>query len=152
MLHRLKKLHGMSLAATDGEIGKVTDVYFDDVSWGIRYLIVETGWLSGRKVLISPRSVRSIDWNDEKIHVVLSQQQVKDSPDIDTDQPVSRQEETEFLPITATPFIGAAATCGARIRSCMASRPAPALRRPNWRCATSTRSKQRTIICAAPGK
>jgi uncharacterized protein YrrD len=97
MLHRLKKLHGMTLAATDGEIGKVKDVYFDDVSWGIRYLIVDTGgWLAGRKVLISPRSVRSVDWNDEKIHVVLTQQQVKDSPDIDTDQPVSRQEETEF--------------------------------------------------------
>jgi sporulation protein YlmC with PRC-barrel domain len=97
MLHRLKKLHGMTLAATDGEIGKVKDVYFDDVSWGIRYLIVETGnWLAQRKVLISPRSLREIDWDKKKIHVALSQQQVKDSPDIDTDQPVSRQQEAEF--------------------------------------------------------
>jgi len=97
MLHRLKKLHGMTLAATDGEIGKVKDVYFDDVSWGVRYLIVDTGgWLSNRKVLISPRSIRGVDWDNEKIHVELSQQQVKDSPDIDTDMPVSRQEEAEF--------------------------------------------------------
>ncbi|MDB5800881.1 MAG: photosystem reaction center subunit [Rhodocyclales bacterium] len=97
MLHRLKKLHGMTLGAIDGEIGKVKDVYFDDVSWGVRYLIVETGgWLSGRKVLISPRSIRRVDWEKETIQVALTQQQVKDSPDVDTDQPVSRQEEAEF--------------------------------------------------------
>lgn len=97
MLHRLKKLHGMTLSAIDGEIGKVKDVYFDDVSWGVRYLIVDTGgWLSNRKVLISPRSLRGVDWDKETIRVALTQQQVKDSPDIDTDQPVSRQQEAEF--------------------------------------------------------
>ncbi|MEC5386400.1 PRC-barrel domain-containing protein [Uliginosibacterium sp. H3] len=97
MLHRLKKLHGMTLGATDGDIGKVKDVYFDDVSWGVRYLVVDTGgWLSNRKVLISPRAIHSVDWDEETIYVALSQQQVKDSPDIDTDQPVSRQQEAEF--------------------------------------------------------
>jgi sporulation protein YlmC with PRC-barrel domain len=97
MLHRLKKLHGMTLGATDGEIGKVKDVYFDDVSWGVRYLVVETGsWLSHRKVLISPRSLLRVDWDEEKIHVTLTQQQVKDSPDVNADEPVSRQKEAEF--------------------------------------------------------
>ncbi|HSD35939.1 MAG TPA: PRC-barrel domain-containing protein [Rhodocyclaceae bacterium] len=97
MLHRLKKLHGMTLGATDGEIGKVKDVYFDDVTWGVRYLVVDTGnWLSNRKVLISPRALRGVDWEKDKIHVALTQQQVKDSPDIDADRPVSRQKEAEF--------------------------------------------------------
>jgi uncharacterized protein YrrD len=97
MLHPLKKLHGMTLGATDGEIGKVKDAYFDDASWGVRYLVVQTGgWLAKRKVLISPRSIRSIDWDSETINVALTQQQVKDSPDVDTDKPVSRQEEAEF--------------------------------------------------------
>lgn len=97
MLHPLKKLNGMTLGTEDGEIGKVKDVYFDDASWGVRYLIVETGsWLSGRKVLVSPRSVRGVDWDKNVVHVALTKQQIKDSPDIDTDKPVSRQHEVEF--------------------------------------------------------
>ena len=50
------KLVGYNLEATDGEIGKVESFYFDDDTWTIRYMVVKTGgWLSGRKVLISPK-------------------------------------------------------------------------------------------------
>jgi uncharacterized protein YrrD len=97
MLHTVKDLHDFTIGATDGEIGEVKDVYFDDERWAIRYLIVESGgWLSGRKVLISPISVRDVDWDDEVMNVNLSQQQVRDSPGIDTDKPVSRQHEIAY--------------------------------------------------------
>ena len=97
MLHTVKDLHDFTAGATDGEIGEVKDVYFDDERWAIRYLVVETGgWLSGRKVLISPISVRDVDWDDEVMNVNLSQQQVRDSPGIDTDKPVSRQHEIDY--------------------------------------------------------
>lgn len=48
-----KDLIGHAIHATDGDIGKVVDLYFDDERWAIRYLVVDTGgWLTGRKVLI----------------------------------------------------------------------------------------------------
>ncbi|MHB1678087.1 MAG: PRC-barrel domain-containing protein [Sulfuriferula sp.] len=98
MLHSEKELFGCTVGAKDGEIGVVKDIYFDDERWAIRYLVVETGgWLSGRKVLISPISVREITWADGVVHVHLNQQQIKDSPSIDTAKPVSRQHEIDYF-------------------------------------------------------
>jgi len=97
MLRKVSSIKGYAIQATDGELGSVKEAYFDDERWGIRYLVVETGsWLSRRSVLISPFSIRDIDDTDELIHVSLSMDQVKNSPDIDTHQPVSRQLEGEF--------------------------------------------------------
>ncbi len=96
MLHNVNELHGLTIGASDGDIGEVKDVYFDDKCWVIRYLVTDTGgWLSGRKVLISPFSVGKVTWTDQVMHVNLSQQQVRDSPNIDTDKPVSRQHEAD---------------------------------------------------------
>lgn len=94
MLHNIKSLIGFTMGATDGEIGKVDEFYFDDESWTIRYLIVKTGgWLMERKVLISPKALKDPDWKNKSFPVKLTKQQIKDSPDIDTEKPVSRQQE-----------------------------------------------------------
>jgi uncharacterized protein YrrD len=88
---------GFTMGATDGDIGKVKDFYFDDVTWTIRYLVVETGnWLSNRKVLISPEALLQVDWANETFPVNLTKEQIKKSPDVDTDQPVSRQHELKL--------------------------------------------------------
>lgn len=98
MLYRMEQLIGMAIGAADGLVGKVKDVYFDDHRWAARYLVVDTGeWLTGRKVLISPISVEHIDWDSRTLRVGLTRAQVKDSPDIDTDKPVSRQHEVALL-------------------------------------------------------
>ena len=97
MLHSTKKLHGFAIGATDGDIGKISDVYFDDQKWTIRYFVIDTGgWLTGRKVLISPISVQTVDWERRTVDVNLTRQQIKASPGIDTEQPVSRKQEAEF--------------------------------------------------------
>jgi uncharacterized protein YrrD len=97
MKRRTKSLIGNAIGATDGEIGKVTEFYFDDETWTVRYLIVETGsWLFGRKVLISPQAVLSADWENDVFQVNLTKEQIKNSPDIDTEKPVSRQQETKL--------------------------------------------------------
>ena len=97
MKRTIKNLKGFKMGATDGEIGKVTDFYFDDVTWTIRYLVVETGnWLLNRKVLISPESLLACDWENEIFPVNLTKEQIEKSPDTDTDQPVSRQQEMEL--------------------------------------------------------
>jgi sporulation protein YlmC with PRC-barrel domain len=98
MLHDLKKLENYKISATDGEIGQVKDFYFDDDSWTVRYLVVETGtWLASRKVMISPISVQAPDWLAQTLAVSITKSQVKSSPDIDTDKPVSRQNEEEYF-------------------------------------------------------
>lgn len=97
MLRTISSLEGYSIRATDDELGDIEEVYFDDEHWGVRYLVVETGsWLSRRKVLISPYSITGIDDANREVRVSLTREQVKNSPDIDTHQPVSRQLEGEF--------------------------------------------------------
>lgn len=95
MTRTIKDLIGFTMGATDGEIGKVKDFYFDDITWTIRYFVVETGnWLHNRKVLISPEAILQCDWENETFPVNLTKDQIEKSPAIDTDQPVSRQHET----------------------------------------------------------
>jgi sporulation protein YlmC with PRC-barrel domain len=94
MLRNLEQLLGFAVHATDGKIGKVEDFYFDDHTWRIRYMIVDTGgWLTGRQVLISPVALRQPDWSGHQFPVSLTRQQVEDSPVIFSDLPVSRQHE-----------------------------------------------------------
>ena len=46
---------GYVIEADDGRLGTVSDFLFEDTSWVIRWLVVDTGhWLSGRKVLLPP--------------------------------------------------------------------------------------------------
>ena len=98
MLRDMNDLDGYAVNARDGAIGKVRDFYFDDEAWAVRYLIVDTGsWLSSRKVLISPMSMGKLDPNGKVLPVSITMEQVKNSPDIDTDKPVSRQHELEYL-------------------------------------------------------
>jgi uncharacterized protein YrrD len=105
MLYGFEKLNGLAAEATDGNVGKVQDIYFDDHRWAVRYLVVETGsWLAGHKVLISPISVKSIDWEMNVVQVGLTQQQVRASPNIDTDKPVSRQHERDFFDYYGYPY------------------------------------------------
>jgi hypothetical protein len=97
MLTNATFLKGLSIQATDGELGTVDQFYFDDETWAIRYLTVETGgWLGGRQVLISPMSVLHTDWPAKRLDVALTKKQVEDSPNINTHQPVSRQHEAEY--------------------------------------------------------
>jgi hypothetical protein len=97
MHHNLKKLRGYKIAASDGPIGSVKDFYFDDLSWAIRYLVVDTGsWLTGQLVLISPYSFGYIDEENKTLTLKLTKHQIEHSPSIDAHKPVSRQYENEY--------------------------------------------------------
>ncbi len=98
MWNTVNHIKGAKVIATDGQIGHVTEVYFDQQKWTIRYLVVATGgWLSGRDVLISPYAVRPPMGDGKSVHVALTRQKVQDSPPIDTHQPISRRHEQEML-------------------------------------------------------
>jgi hypothetical protein len=87
-------LVGYTILATDGRLGGVAEFYFDDAAWVIRYLVVDTGgWHAARKVLISPAALARPDHASRTFPVTLTREQVRHSPGIDTDKPVSRQHE-----------------------------------------------------------
>ncbi len=95
MLRSINDLQGREIRATDGEIGSVDQFFFDDETWTIRYLVVDTGhWVPGRQVLVSPIALGTA-WVAEVLNVSLTREQIKNSPGIDTDKPVSREHEAE---------------------------------------------------------
>ena len=97
MLRSVSELEKYTIGAADGAIGSVKDCYFDDEAWVIRYLVVATGaWLVGREVLISPFSVGDPDENARVLPVSLTKDQVRHSPNIDSEKPVSRQHEIGY--------------------------------------------------------
>lgn len=98
MLHTLNDLQNLSIHASDGDIGLTKDFYFDDKHWVIRYLVVETGsWLSSKKILLSPISIKEFNQEQKTLAVTISREQVKNSPDIDSEKPVSRQHEVDHM-------------------------------------------------------
>jgi hypothetical protein len=99
MLRSIKSILGYAVKARDGDIGKTVDFYFDDKFWTIRYLVAETHvWLPGKKVLISSHLFTEHPvWDKNEFPVELTKQKIKDSPDIDTAKPVSREKELELL-------------------------------------------------------
>jgi hypothetical protein len=97
MLLNITKLYGMTLAASDCDIGKVRDFYFDDKHWTIRYLVADTGeWLKGRLVLISPYAFGEFDAEGRSLSINLTRRQIETCPGIDSHLPVSRQYEVDY--------------------------------------------------------
>ncbi|WP_428486301.1 PRC-barrel domain-containing protein [Rhodopila sp.] len=97
MLNAVTSLKGFAIQAKDGGLGTVSDFLFDDSTWKVRWMVVDTGrWLSGRKVLIHPSAVISAEYGARELTVALTKAQVEDSPDILQDRPVSRQMQNDL--------------------------------------------------------
>jgi uncharacterized protein YrrD len=96
----------LTLHATDGEVGQVQELYFEDRHWIVRYLVVRTGgWLLGRDVLVVPRAVRAIDEAAQAMHLTLTKKQIEEAPPIDRAKPISRQyEETYYKHFNWAPY------------------------------------------------
>lgn len=111
MLRTMKSLEGVKIGAKDGEIGKVDSFLFEDTSWLVRYVVVDTGgWLPGRKILIPQAILKEMPERAEVLPVPLTKEEVEQSPDIDTDRPVSREAEQALYQHYAwTPYWSGAA-------------------------------------------
>lgn len=121
MLLSGRELRNAGILATDGEIGQVDDIYFDDKSWQVRYIVVDTSkWLPGRRVLISPESVTGSSPDDKAIRLNLSREQIRESPDVSTDRPVSEQVQADlagyygwtYMPTGMVPAVGLVPSLG----------------------------------------
>jgi hypothetical protein len=97
MLLSINHISHYGIEARDGRIGQAHSFLFDDQSWIVRYLVVDTGgWLTGRKVIITPAALGKPKDTEKVFPVELTKKQVKESPDIDADRPVSRQQEIKL--------------------------------------------------------
>jgi hypothetical protein len=105
MLRSIEELERYALQASDGEVGQLRDLFFDDASWAIRYLVVETGaWLSSRKVLVSPAAVGLPVWNRKSLPVAMTLAQVKSGATTYTENPVPRQRKIGFIGFPGYPY------------------------------------------------
>jgi hypothetical protein len=85
VLRSISDLRRVTIAATDGEVGSVRDLYFDDLRWTVRYLVIDAGsWLPDRWVLVSPTSLRRWDPDPNTLHVAQTKTQVKARVDMHT--------------------------------------------------------------------
>ena len=94
ILRELRTLIDSPVIATDGETGRVRDFLFDDQTWLVRYLVLDVGnWLRRRDVVLPVAAFEPPDWTTKACRVRLSKNGVQNSPDVDAEKPVSRQQE-----------------------------------------------------------
>jgi uncharacterized protein YrrD len=96
-LHSANEVSGYHIRALDGEIGHVEEFMFDSEAWTIRYLVLDTSnWIGGRTVLVSPDWVRKVDWPDQLIHLDMTRDSVKNSPQYDSTVELNREYEDQL--------------------------------------------------------
>lgn len=92
-----KEVEGYNIQASDGEIGHLEEVIVDDKNWVVRYLVVDTrDWLPGKKVLIAPEWLDRISWNEKKVYVNLTREEIKNAPEYDKNKAISRKYEKDL--------------------------------------------------------
>ena len=111
MLFAATGLLGCPVETSDGRVGAVKDFLFDDQSWKIRWMAVETGdWLSGRRILIHPSAIAPLDlarpasgrlpmmsMGDTLVIIVgLTKHEIEASPDLREDEPVTDQMQARL--------------------------------------------------------
>jgi sporulation protein YlmC with PRC-barrel domain len=98
MLRSFKALRGFAIRATDGRVGTVRDLYFDDRNWRVRHCVVDSeGWFASRAVLIGPRSLSVLDSARRELWVRLAKAEVTRSPKADSNKPVSKQHASRVM-------------------------------------------------------
>jgi sporulation protein YlmC with PRC-barrel domain len=97
MLRSLKDLARYTIQSLDGEVGGVKDLLFDDGSWKVRYVVAGTGsWLAGRRVLLSTAVFGEPNARSRLFPAEVTKSEIESSPSLDTDPPVSRQQEIDL--------------------------------------------------------
>jgi hypothetical protein len=96
-LRSASEVRGYHIQGSDENIGHVEDFIVDDETWQVRYLVIDTSnWWFGRKVLVAPHWATRISWEERKVHIDLSRQAIKDSPEWIAGAPVNREYETRL--------------------------------------------------------
>jgi hypothetical protein len=98
VLQSASALKDCAIEARDGRMGMVNDLLFDDHTWKLRWVVVETGdWLAGRKVRIHPSSIGSVDHERRILPVALTMEQAKGCARRGKRDPASQRMESHLF-------------------------------------------------------
>lgn len=96
-LRSANDVRGYHVEATDGQIGHIADFLFDDETWAIRYLVIDTtNWWPGKKVLVSPKWSDRVSWPEGKVSFHLEREVIKGAPEYVPGTPLTRDFETRL--------------------------------------------------------
>jgi hypothetical protein len=97
MMQTGSTLIGRDVEASDGEAGRVHNVVFDDITWEMRWLVVETGHpLHLRRVLLHPCVVDAVDALSGALRVKLPRASIARAPRAVAERPMSMQIESQI--------------------------------------------------------
>ena len=92
MLRTSSELIRYGVEATDGRVGSVKDLLFDDATWKVRSIVVDTGgFLSHHDVLVEPAHIYALKFPEETLALGLSREEIERLPDAEASPPVSAQ-------------------------------------------------------------
>jgi hypothetical protein len=78
-----KDLTGFGVEAVDGGIGKIDEATYDV---GSSFIVVDTGpWFFGKKVMLPAGTIDRVDFDDEKVFVDRTKDEIKEAPEFDED-------------------------------------------------------------------
>ncbi|HEY8889779.1 MAG TPA: PRC-barrel domain-containing protein [Clostridium sp.] len=93
-LRSTSEVRGYNIQAANGEIGHVEDFIIDDKTLTIRYLIIDTkNWWPGKKVLVSPKWIERVSWDESKVFITLLREDIKQSPEYTDEALLTRDYE-----------------------------------------------------------
>jgi len=96
-LRSTNDVSGHHIQANDGEIGHVKDFIIDEETWEIRYLVIDTkNWWAGKLVLVSPKWIERVSWDELKVFVNLTREAIKQSPGYTEEFLLTRDYETKL--------------------------------------------------------
>jgi hypothetical protein len=80
-LRSAQETFGFRLEAKDGDVGEVDDFVFDDETWAIRYVVINTHyWWTEKQILLVPQWVERVSWRRSVMRVNLSMDFLKHAP------------------------------------------------------------------------
>ena len=80
MSQNIKELYGHKLSTSDGRIGHVEDLYFDDRARAIEKISVDAGhWFSGREIPVPTASIERICHEDSAVFAKLTKTAIQET-------------------------------------------------------------------------
>ena len=108
MVRSAKRLRGQPILARDGAMGSIVDVYFDDRTWKVRYLVLDTGRpMPRRQVLVAPSCFLPCEAG-RPLGVRLTRAEVEKCPELDEDKPVYLQHDMASVTSFGDPHLRSA--------------------------------------------
>jgi PRC-barrel domain len=98
VLHRLSRISGFHVRATDGAVGHIDDFLVDEQLGRICYLVVDTSnWLGGKWVAVSPDSIDRVVWTEREVYVRLTRDEIKSAPSMEETSVPSHELAPRFV-------------------------------------------------------